>query len=102
MFILTRLGRRFSDEGGRRTCLAGMIGRGQIEVRDTGEGIPPGDRDRVFEPFYTQRESGTGLGLFVSYGIIERHGGTITIDDAPEGGARFVVSRPRAESPPGG
>jgi signal transduction histidine kinase len=71
-------------------------GRGIIEVRDEGHGVASEDRDRVFEPFFTGREDGTGLGLFVSYGIIERHGGSIEISDAPEGGARFVVSLPLA------
>ncbi len=70
-------------------------GRGIIEVRDVGQGIPVGDRDRIFEPFFTGREDGTGLGLFVSYGIVERHGGRIAADDAPGGGARLTVSLPR-------
>lgn len=86
------------DDGERVVVQTGLAGgRGQIQVRDTGGGVPPQDRDRVFEPFYTQREDGTGLGLFVSYGIVERHGGTIAVDDAPEGGARFVVTLPLAD-----
>lgn len=91
------------EDGERVVVETGRAGaRGWIEVRDTGEGVAPADRDRVFEPFYTQREDGTGLGLFVSYGIVERHGGAIAVDDAPEGGARFVVSLPLAEPTPGG
>ena len=71
---------------------------GIVEVRDGGGGVAPEDRDRVFEPFFTGREDGTGLGLFVSYGIVERHGGTIQVGDAPEGGARFTVAIPLAEA----
>ena len=72
-------------------------GRGCVEVRDGGSGVDEEDRDRIFEPFYTQREDGTGLGLFVSYGIVERHGGTIEVGRAAEGGARFTVSLPLAQ-----
>jgi signal transduction histidine kinase len=71
-------------------------GHGVVEVRDTGAGVPPEDRDRIFEPFFTGREDGTGLGLFISYGIVERHGGRIEVGDAPEGGARFTVRVPLA------
>ncbi|MDF1700435.1 MAG: ATP-binding protein [Planctomycetota bacterium] len=71
-------------------------GQGVIEVRDGGPGVPPEERDRVFEPFFTGREDGTGLGLFVSYGIVERHGGSIRVSDAPEGGACFTVAIPLA------
>ncbi len=70
---------------------------GVVEVRDVGSGVAAETRDRIFEPFFTGREDGTGLGLFVSYGIVERHGGRITVDDAPEGGARFTVAIPLAE-----
>jgi signal transduction histidine kinase len=71
-------------------------GHGEVEVRDEGAGVPAEDRDRVFEPFFTSREDGTGLGLFVSYGIVERHGGRIEVGEAPEGGAAFRVRVPLA------
>jgi signal transduction histidine kinase len=70
-----------------------------LEVRDEGPGVDPAVRDRIFEPFFTGRDGGTGLGLFVSYGIVERHGGRIDVGTAPEGGARFSVHLPLAGPP---
>lgn len=67
-----------------------------ITVRDTGPGIPPEHADRIFEPFFTTKSavSGTGLGLSVSLGIIERHGGRITVESQPGHGATFAVRLP--------
>lgn len=64
----------------------------EIEVADTGEGIPAADRDRVFEPFVqgmdpSRRHGGTGLGLAISRAIVEAHGGRIWLADAPRGTA---------------
>jgi len=65
-----------------------------IRIRDTGVGMNPEEAKRIFEPFYTTKRSGTGLGLAVSYGIIQRHGGDITVESAPGRGATFIVSLP--------
>ena len=72
-----------------------------VRFRDTGVGIDPEEAQKVFEPFYTTKRSGTGLGLAVSYGIVQRHGGEITVESSPGRGATFVVSLPirRAEEP---
>ena len=65
-----------------------------LEVRDRGEGIPPGEEERVFEPFYTRRAKGTGLGLALARRIVEGHGGVITARNHSDGGAVFSVRLP--------
>jgi signal transduction histidine kinase len=65
---------------------------------DTGPGIPPSVLPRVFDPFYTTKENGTGIGLSISYGIVSRHGGEIEIrsrEDGEEKGTNVVISLPR-------
>ncbi len=86
------------DDGERVVVSLRRDGRHALfEVRDEGQGVAEADRARVFEPFFTGRSEGTGLGLFVSYGIVERHGGRIEVGDAEEeGGARFTVRIPLA------
>jgi two-component system, cell cycle sensor histidine kinase and response regulator CckA len=67
-----------------------------VEVADNGPGIMPAVRARIFEPFYTTKPvgEGTGLGLFVTRNLVDALGGSITVGDAPEGGALFSVSLP--------
>lgn len=68
----------------------------EVEVSDTGPGIPKDLRRRIFEPFFTtkQDDHGTGLGLAVCRNIAERHLGRIWVESASGGGARFIVSFP--------
>lgn len=74
----------------------------EIVFADTGCGIAERDLDRVFEPFYIthERGKGTGLGLFVSHGIIERHGGTIDVESELGVGTSFFIRLPLAQQTP--
>jgi signal transduction histidine kinase/DNA-binding response OmpR family regulator len=62
--------------------------------RDSGPGIAPEIRQHLFEPFHTSKATGTGLGLAISYSIIERHSGTIAVENVPDGGTAFIVRLP--------
>jgi len=64
-----------------------------ISVEDTGPGIPENLMDKIFEPFFSTKST-SGLGLAVSWGIVERHHGTIEVDTAPTGGAIFKIVLP--------
>jgi signal transduction histidine kinase len=65
-----------------------------VEVADTGGGIPPGDLTRIFEPFYSTKERGTGLGLAFTRQVVEEHGGTIRCESAIGRGTTFVIRFP--------
>jgi len=70
----------------------------ETTVEDTGSGFNPDDLDRVFEPFFTRRRGGTGLGLALVQRIVEQHGGAVTAENRPEGGATVRVRLPVAGS----
>ena len=78
--------------------------RAVIKVHDRGPGVPSGQRERIFEPFYrlpgaSEREGGVGLGLALVKSISERHGGTVRCEARPGGGASFVVELPMDDQP---
>ncbi len=70
-----------------------------LEVRDTGCGVAPGDLGKVFDPFYTTKFTGRGLGLPVVLGIVRAHGGALAMESAPARGSAFSVWLPLSEAP---
>ncbi|HTQ03493.1 MAG TPA: ATP-binding protein [Polyangiaceae bacterium] len=81
---------------------AGAAGdRYVIAVSDTGHGIPAAVRHRIFEPFFTTKGvgSGTGLGLSITYSIVQKHGGTLSVDCPPTGGTTMTMSLPLVTAP---
>lgn len=105
---------KFTPKGGQVVVAVLEASDGiAFEVRDSGIGIPQAERDQVFDRFFRSSETaayqGTGIGLSLSKAIVELHGGDISIQDAPEGGANFKVRLPlqppaanigQASSPP--
>ena len=68
-----------------------------VRVWDSGPGIPPGDRDRIFFPFFTTKKQGSGVGLPTAKKIVNSHRGLIDVDNGPEGGALFTVRLPMVQ-----
>ena len=66
----------------------------ELNISDTGSGIPEEIRDKLFEPFFSTKKTGTGLGLSIAYGILERHGGKLEVESAPNRGATVTVILP--------
>jgi two-component system NtrC family sensor kinase len=84
-------------DGGELAVVSGFDRQYQevwISFADTGEGISAGDMPRLFEPLYSTKPQGTGLGLAVSYGIIERHKGRIEVQSEVGVGSTFTVFLP--------
>jgi len=104
---LRALVRNLIDNGVRYSPAGGTVqvrctvhpGRVRLEVTDSGPGIPPEDRIRVFDRFYRRsagQETGTGLGLAIVKAVAARHGAAITLGEAPGGGLRVTVDFPQA------
>jgi len=82
--------------GGGRIVLSTELrnGHAAVSLADTGVGIPPDNIDRVFAPFFTTKDNGTGLGLSLAQQIIEKHGGDISCTSSPGQGTRFTIDLP--------
>jgi signal transduction histidine kinase len=95
--LLTNAEQTVRDGGSIEVRLAPFPDGGgvMLSVMDDGAGIPADQLERIWEPFYTTKEKGTGLGLAVCRQIAELHGGTITVESVPGEGARFLVLLPR-------
>ena len=69
----------------------------RVDVRDNGPGLTPEQRYNLFEPFYTTKTQGTGLGMAIAKRIVEAHGGGITVDSSDGPGARIIITLPRGK-----
>jgi two-component system NtrC family sensor kinase len=67
----------------------------ELNISDTGPGVPEEIQDRLFEPFFTTKKTGTGLGLSIAYGIIERHHGSLKVESSQNYGTTVTVVLPR-------
>jgi nitrogen-specific signal transduction histidine kinase len=65
-----------------------------IEITDEGHGIPPEDISRIFDPYFTTKTTGTGLGLPTAFSIVRRHGGHIAVESRPGAGSTFRIYLP--------
>jgi len=97
---------KFTPAGGRVTLRARrVVGGVEVSVSDTGPGIAPADRDRIFEPFQqaendpTRAREGTGLGLALARQFVELHGGRLCVDPASRQGATFTFTLPDEPEP---
>jgi signal transduction histidine kinase/DNA-binding response OmpR family regulator len=82
-------------QGGRLSFRTWVNGDGvKMEVEDTGTGMDRQTRERLFEPFFSTKKNGQGLGTSIIYGILGRHRGEITVDSEPGRGTRFTVTLP--------
>ncbi len=90
--LLINAGEAASPEGKVRIEI--NEGQGEIVIEDTGAGIAKEDQDKLFEPFYTTKDKGTGLGLANVYANIEAHKGRIYVEPGSLGGARFIIELP--------
>jgi two-component system NtrC family sensor kinase len=89
-----------TERGGRIEITAEQRGEElQIEVQDDGPGVPPEHADRLFQPYFTTKKHGTGLGLFVTRKLVADHGGDIDYASRPGGGAVFRVRLPLVSKP---
>jgi signal transduction histidine kinase len=90
-----------TDGGGRIRISAEPSASGAVlTVEDEGRGIAAEDLPRVFDPFFTRTEGGSGLGLSIVHGIVERHRGRIALDSRPGRGTRVRVELPGAGGVP--
>jgi len=89
--------------GGALTVSAGARDDGKyaIVVEDTGDGIPAEDREKIFEPYFTTKSSGLGLGLVLTKKIVDAHGGEILVESAHGKGTRIEIALPSGRPPEG-
>jgi nitrogen fixation/metabolism regulation signal transduction histidine kinase len=83
-------------QGGTLTLRTRDTGeRARLEITDTGTGLTPEERERIFTPYYTTKQHGTGLGLAVVQSVVSDHHGTINVNSEPGRGTTFVIDLPK-------
>lgn len=96
--LMVNAGQAMAGHGGDRllTVAARRVSPSDVEiaVRDTGPGIPPQNRERLFDPFFTTKPDGMGMGLAICRTTAEAHGGRLTAESPPGGGAAFRLTLP--------
>jgi len=96
LWNLVRNGVQAMDGKGRLELgLATLEHQVRLSVRDHGHGIPPEQLDRIFEPFFSTKQGGSGIGLALVHRIIEAHGGQIEVHSSVGDGTQFVIRLPR-------
>jgi signal transduction histidine kinase len=85
-------------EGGtlRISCRAASRGRVEVDVEDTGVGIPPENLQKIFDLYFTTKERGSGIGLSMVYRIVQLHDGDVEVQSTPGSGTRFRLVFPQA------
>ena len=84
-----------SAEGGRIDIVTAFDrGLVRVKIKDAGPGVPDADRERIFEPFFSTKKGGTGLGLCISQAIVREHGGCLWLESPLGGGAAFGIDLP--------
>ncbi len=96
--LLTNAAQAMPGGGGIRVVVATEGGSACVRVTDAGVGIPAEERPRIFDPFYTRRAGGTGLGLAVVDQIVRAHGGTVEVASLSGQGTTFTIHLPRVEA----
>ena len=96
MNLLVNAGQAIAERGTITLRTGAADGEAWVTIEDTGRGISPANLKRVFEPFFTTKPigQGTGLGLSLAYGIIERHRGRIEVSSEPDKGTVFRITLP--------
>jgi signal transduction histidine kinase len=80
----------------RIACHYGARGRIEVDVEDTGVGIPPENLQKIFDLYFTTKEKGSGIGLSMVYRIVQLHGGEVEVQSTPGRGTRFRLVFPQA------
>ncbi len=97
MNILVNAAQAIKDKGTIQIATRALDGCIEIQISDTGIGIPANDLEKIFDPFFTTKgpDKGLGLGMHIAYGIVQKHGGTIKVDSMVDKGTTFVITLPQ-------